>query len=168
MKQRVLDPLGLAATVPNERREIIPDRTCFYARHPDGDIVHAPYYDPSFKWAGAGFLSTVEDLARFGMALSAPGFLSAATWSEITDAARTNDGTPIEYALGWDAPQSHESGCKIQGKSGGGPGIRGLLVIYRGCDLVVVMLTNLSRAPVRGELWETVAGAFLAERAKSR
>ncbi len=162
MERQVLSPLGLGGTVPNERAEIVPRRAAFYERTSAGKIVHAPYYDPSFKWAGAGYLSTAEDLARFGAAMSAPGFLSERTWKEIMTAAHTKDGNPIQFALGWDAPQALGTGRTLIGKSGGGPGIRGYLALYPECDLVIAMLTNLSRAPVRGEFWETVAGAFLA------
>ncbi len=163
MEQQVIGPLGLEAIVPNERREVVRHRTRFYERDPGGEIVHAPYYDPSFKWSGAGYLSTADDLVRFGVAMSRPGFLSEATWKEIVMPARTTNGEAIEFALGWDAPRDIGAGRTVVGKSGGGPGIRAYLAFYPECDLVVAMLTNLSRAPVRGELWETVAGAFLEE-----
>lgn len=167
MERLVIRPLGLDATVPNERRELIPHRTCFYERTPDGKTVHAPYYDPSFKWAGAGYLSTAEDLARFGVAMLRPGFLSESTWKEIVTPARTTDGEVTEFALGWDAPRDLEAGGTVIGKSGGGPGIRGYLAFYPECELVVAMLTNMSRAPVRGEFWETVAGAFVQEQTRN-
>lgn len=163
MEQQVIRPLGLEASVPNERLEIISHRTCFYERTPGGEIVHAPYYDPSFKFAGAGYLSTAEDLVRFGMAMSGPGFLSEPTWKEIVMPARTTEGEAIEFALGWDAPLDLGARGTVMGKSGGGPGIRGYLAIYPECEVVIAILTNLSRAPVRGELWETVAGTFLEE-----
>jgi serine beta-lactamase-like protein LACTB len=165
MQRHVLDPLGLAATVANERRKIIPDRTAFYERTQGGEVVNAPYYDPSFKWAGAGYLSTAEDLVRFGVAMSGPGFLSAATRDAILAAARTTDGTPIEYALGWDAPRTDGAGPTLIGKSGGGPGISGYVGLIPECDLVIAILTNMSRAPVRGQLFDTVAGAFLERQA---
>lgn len=166
MERQVLRPLGLEDTVPNERREIIPHRTCFYERASGGEIVHAPYYDPSFKWAGAGYLSTAEDLVRFGAAMSGPGFLSESTWKQITMPARTAGGEVSRFALGWDAPQDlGRYGAEIA-KSGGGPGIRANLALYPDCDVVIAMLTNLSRAPLRGELWEAVAGAFLEEQSR--
>ncbi len=168
MEQLVIRPLGLEATVPNERRKIVPGRTCFYERTLGGEIVHAPYYDPSFKWAGAGYLSTAEDVVRFGMAMLDPGFLSEHTRKEIVSPARKTDGKEIEFALGWDAPRDLEAGCMVIGKSGGGPGIRGYLALYPECELVIAMLTNLSRAPVRGELWETIAGAFFEARSSHK
>jgi CubicO group peptidase (beta-lactamase class C family) len=166
MERQVISPLALEATFPNERLEILPHRVGFYERTPEGEIVHAPYYDPSFKWAGAGYLSTAEDLVRFGVAMTGPGFLSESTWKEITTCAHTTDGKPTQYALGWDAPREHGMGCTVIAKSGGGPGIRGYLALYPECELVVAMLTNLSRAPIRGEFWETVAGAFLEEQSR--
>lgn len=33
---------------------------------PDGAVVDAPAADDSDVWAGGGFLSTAEDLVRFG------------------------------------------------------------------------------------------------------
>lgn len=165
MNQQVIGPLGLEATVPNERRKVIPQRTCFYERAAAGEIAHAPYFDPSFKWAGAGYLSTAEDLSRFGVAMSGPGLLSEPTWKEIIMPARTTDGKTIEFALGWDAPRDlGENGMAI-GKSGGGPGITGYLAIYPERELVIAVLTNLSRAPVLGEMWDTIESAFLEERA---
>jgi CubicO group peptidase (beta-lactamase class C family) len=163
MERQVINPLGLATSVPNDRREIISHRAGFYERAPGGEIVHAPYYDPSFKWAGAGYLSTAEDLVRFGVAMSSPGFLSETAWKEIVMPARTKDGKRTQFALGWDAPRVDGAGRTVFGKSGGGPGIRAYLALYPECELVVAMLTNLSRAPVRGELSETVASAFLEE-----
>ena len=36
-----------------------------------GYLVNTPYVDISYKWAGGGFVSTTEDLARFGTAMLA-------------------------------------------------------------------------------------------------
>ena len=38
----------------------------FYQRNNKGHLVNAPYVDNSYKWAGGGFMSTVEDLVKFG------------------------------------------------------------------------------------------------------
>ena len=46
---------------------VFPDR--YYVKNKRGRIVNAPYVDCSYKYAGGGLLSTVEDLARFGNAM---------------------------------------------------------------------------------------------------
>jgi CubicO group peptidase (beta-lactamase class C family) len=153
-------------TVPNERRQIIPHRTAFYELNDEGTIVHTPYFDPSFKWAGAGFLSTACDLVRFGQAMMRPGFLSENTWDEITTPIRTVSGERV-FALGWDVFRDVR-GRKVIAKSGGGPGIRGYLGIYPEQDLTVAILSNRSRAPVIEESFSTVVDAFLQESAPGR
>ena len=161
MKTHVFDPLGLSSTVPNQRPRIVSHRTAFYERNDEGTIVHAPYFDPSFKWAGAGFLSTAEDLVRFGQAMMRPGFLSERTWKEITTPQRTTNGQLVS-ALGWDVSRD-DQGREFIAKSGGGPGIRGYLAIFPEHDLVVAILSNRSRAPVIEEVFPTFVNAFLRD-----
>jgi CubicO group peptidase (beta-lactamase class C family) len=163
MKERVVEPLELSSTVPNERRQIIPHRTAFYELNDEGAIVHTPYFDPSFKWAGAGFLSTAEDLVRFGQAMMRPGFLSENTWKEITTPQRSVSGDLV-FALGWDVFRD-DRGRKAIAKSGGGPGIRGYLGIYPEHDLTVAILSNRSRAPIIEEAFSTVVDVFLQDSA---
>jgi serine beta-lactamase-like protein LACTB len=159
MKEHVLDPLHLSSTVPNQRRHVIPHRTSFYERDDKGTIVHTPYFDPSFKWAGAGFLSTAEDLVRFGHAMMRSGFLSESSWKVITTPQRTVNGESVS-ALGWDIFRD-DRGRHVIAKSGGGPGIRGYLVLYPEHGLTVAILSNLSRAPVIEEAIPTIVSAFL-------
>lgn len=166
MKERVLEPLGLSSTVPNERRRIIPHRTAFYELNDESTIVHTKYFDPSFKWAGAGFLSTADDMVRFGQAMIRPGFLSENTWEEITTPQRTVSGDLV-FALGWDVFRD-DRGRKVIAKSGGGPGIRGYLGIYPEHVLTVAILSNRSRAPIIEEVFSTVVNAFLQDSALGR
>ena len=72
MRRHVLEPLGMRATEPNDPRRPPPRRTAFYQRNAAGRLERVPAYDPSHKLAGAGYLSTAEDLVRFGSALLEP------------------------------------------------------------------------------------------------
>ena len=40
-----------------------------YVRNKKGKLVNTPYVDNCYKWAGGGFLSTSEDLIKFGNAM---------------------------------------------------------------------------------------------------
>jgi CubicO group peptidase (beta-lactamase class C family) len=101
LERRILQPLQLRNTVPNDRRAIVPHRTSFYAVDEGDRLVHAPFFDPSFKWAGAGYLSTAEDLARFGSAHLGPGFFRAETLQRILTSLRTTAGEDTGLGLGW-------------------------------------------------------------------
>ena len=48
---------------------LLPFRLRFYFRDTKGRLKNTPYVDNSYKWAGGGFLSTTEDLIRFGNAM---------------------------------------------------------------------------------------------------
>ena len=38
----------------------------YYSRNEHKRLVNVPYVDNSYKWAGGGLLSTVNDLTKFG------------------------------------------------------------------------------------------------------
>ena len=43
----------------------------YYVRDDKGELENTAYVDNSYKWAGGGFISTSEDIAKFGNALLA-------------------------------------------------------------------------------------------------
>src|SRR2546430_14033752 len=76
-------------------------RPRFYERAADGAFVLAPPVDNSYKWAGGGFVSTAEDLVKFGSALLAPGFLRRETLDLLFTSQRTSAGEETGYGIGW-------------------------------------------------------------------
>lgn len=161
VRRHVLEPLSLDDTVPNDRRAIVPERTAFYVLDAaTGRSVNAPWFDPSYKWAGAGYLSTATDLARFGAALLRPGFLGDRTRGELFRPLRTSAGEETGYALGWQVT-TDASGRRILRQPGGGEGVAGILVLHPEDDLVVAILSNQTGAPVGGRTAEAIAEAFL-------
>jgi CubicO group peptidase (beta-lactamase class C family) len=159
MRHHVLEPLGMTSTVPNDPRRSDPRRTTFYEARPDGLPERAPYFDPSHKWAGAGFVSSAADLARFGSALLGPGFLRAETLEQLFTPLKTTTGQDTGVALGFRVGQ--EAKRRIVHQPGGGPGISSLLVIDRDAKLVAVVLANKTSANVGGTAFDTMFEAFL-------
>ena len=101
MSRNVLRPLGLTHTAPDRADSLIPNRTRFYERGADSGFVLAPPVDNSYKWAGGGFLSTAEDLVKFGSALLEPGFLKPTTLELLFTSQKTGAGEPTGYGVGW-------------------------------------------------------------------
>ena len=102
MGAHVIRPLGLTHTAPDRVDSLIPDRTAFY----DPDTVHSGFQvaapvDNSYKWGGGGFLSSAEDLVRFGSALLQPGFLPQSSLDLLFTSQKTRDGQPTGYGVGW-------------------------------------------------------------------
>lgn len=107
VRRLVFEPLGMNSTGPNYADRAAPHQSCFYDHVTpyslDGRIVPSPENDMSYKWASGGFLSTAEDLVRFGSAhvpALAQGFLATDTL-EILFRPRTRHAGLLGYGLGW-------------------------------------------------------------------
>jgi CubicO group peptidase (beta-lactamase class C family) len=162
MSQYVTGPLGLSNTVPNDRKAVIPHRTSFYLREGDKTVA-APYFDPSYKLAGAGYLSTAEDMARFGAAFLKPGFLEPATVDELFRTLRTSAGEDTGFGLGWRAGVDAKK-RRIVHQPGGGPGISSWLLLYPDENVVIAILSNQTGAPVGDKALDTIADSFIERR----
>lgn len=161
MRRRVFEPLEMRHTVAGHTDSIVSYRTRFYALTDDGDIRNAPYVDNSYKWAGGGFLSTPEDLLRFGFAHLEPDFLEAGTLEELFTSQTLANGEETGYGIGWRV-RTNDRGERIVEHGGGSVGGRTGLLVNRDRGLVVAVVANLSEAPVNPDLADRIAELFLA------
>lgn len=172
MRRHVLDPLKLESTVPNDPRNPPAGRAALYEADADDRPVPAPRYDPSHKLAGAGYLSTAEDLVRFGSALLEPGFLSARSLDDLFAPLRTRTGEDTGVGLGFRIGATAWPGAswrigpdaeprRIVHQPGGGPGISAWLVIDRDAGVVMAVLSNKTGANVGGRAFDAAFAAFL-------
>jgi serine beta-lactamase-like protein LACTB len=142
-QEHVFTPLGLRSTVADQPGEIIEERARFYSPAKGNRRVNAMYVDNSYKWAGGGFLSSTEDLVRFGSALLQPGFLKAESLKLLFTPQKTKDDVETKYGMGWFIDKS-KSGQRIYEHSGGSVGGSSELVIYPDTHLVVAFICNFS------------------------
>ena len=152
MHEHVFEPLGLRSTVEDQPAEIIEQRARFYTQPKDQHVLNAPFVDNSYKWAGGGFLSSAEDLVRFGSALLQPGFLKRDSLQLLFTPQKTKDGQETKYGMGWFIGKS-TSGQKIFEHSGGSVGGTSELILYPDVHMVVAMVTNF--AGDEGGRWKT-------------
>ena len=148
MSRNVLRPLGLTHTAPDRVDSLIPNRTRFYERGADSGFVPAPPVDNSYKWAGGGFLSTAEDLVRFGSALLEPGFLKAATLELLFTSQKTTPGEPTGYGVGWFVATDGR-GHRWVSHGGGSVGGTTAFSVDRDSRVVVAITSNLTGAPLQ-------------------
>src|SRR5213080_85521 len=147
MSRNVLRPLGLTHTAPDRVDSLIPNRTRFYERGADSGFVPAPPVDNSYKWAGGGFLSTAEDLVKFGSALLEPGFLKRETLDLLFTSQRTSAGQSTGYGIGWFL-RTDSLGHRWAFHGGGSVGGTAAFGLDRDSRVVVAILANLSNAPL--------------------
>ncbi len=143
----VFRSLGLTHTAPDRTDSVIPDRTQFYDADSSGASHVAPPVDNSYKWAGGGFVSTAEDLVKFGSALLAPGFLRRETLDLLFTSQRTSTGEETGYGIGWFV-RTDSSGHHWAFHGGSAVGGTAVFGLDRDAHVVVAVLTNLSDAPV--------------------
>ncbi|MEZ4588074.1 MAG: serine hydrolase domain-containing protein [Gemmatimonadales bacterium] len=140
MEQRVFEPLGMTRTGPDRYAAIIPDRTAFYVVYPDGRTENGPAVDNSDVWAGGGFLSTAEDLTRFGEGVLGRAVLSPRGRELLFTRMTTTAGDSTGYGLGWSVRDL--DGRRVVGHGGSHVGATAELLVDPTNRLVVAILTN--------------------------
>ena len=161
MQQQVFDPLGMRHTIADLNARIIPNRARFYVRDDGGHWTNAPYVDNSYKWAGGGFLSTPEDLVRFGWAMIDGQLLRPETVRLLTTSQRTNDGKETGYGMGWGV-STDERGRRHFGHGGGSVGGASRLVIFPDQRVVIAVVINTDGIPDADKFVRRIADGFLA------
>jgi CubicO group peptidase (beta-lactamase class C family) len=147
--------------MPDDAQREIAERTQFYQRGDDGDFVPGPAVDNSYKWAGGGFLSTPEDLVRFGSALLQPGFLKRESLIQLFTSQKTRGGKETGYGIGWSIARD-TAGHVIYFHTGGSVGGSSVLLLHPESRTVLAMTANLSSAPIRKDDREALAELFSA------
>lgn len=158
MHGHVFGPLGLRSTTEDQPAEIIMQRARFYTQQKDQPTRNAPFVDNSYKWAGGGFLSSAEDLVRFGSALLQPGFLKPESLRLLFTPQKTVDGKETEYGMGWFIHKS-KSGQRVYEHSGGSVGGTSQLILYPDAHVVVAMVCNFDGGWDREDI-EKIGEAF--------
>lgn len=159
MRANVFDRLSLKTMAADENDKIIPHRTRFYQRSSDGAVRNAPYVDNSYKWAGGGFLSTMDDLVRFGSAHLQPGFLKAETLAVLFTSQKTTAGELTNYGIGWSV-RTDDKGRRTISHSGGSVGGTTMLLIYPESGIVVALAVNMSSARLGASSAAQIADLF--------
>ncbi|MDH3456812.1 MAG: beta-lactamase family protein [Gemmatimonadota bacterium] len=159
MQREVFDALGLRGTQADHVDVDFPNRTRFYQLNDAQVIEEAPFVDNSYKWASGGFLSTPNDLVRFGLAHLGSDFLSPKTVKRLWTSQRTNDGVETGYGIGWWVGRDAD-GRRVVSHTGSSVGGRAILLIYPDDRVVVAVLANRSGVRFRG-LPQEIAEAFI-------
>lgn len=106
-KQRIGDPLGLTSTLPGYPTDKADPR---FARIVSTYLLDKSHPTPALDqgaagattlYAGSGLLTTLDDLARYAIALDENTLLSRESYATMTAPFVLNDGRQSPYGLGW-------------------------------------------------------------------
>ena len=141
LDERIFKPLGINATHSTDPQPIVPNRASGYEWKTD-HLENRPILLPAIAFSAGSLLSTVEDMAKWDVALSSEKLLKKFSLHQMWTSPMTDDGAyaPFNYGLGWFIDSYY--GHRLVQHSGGTPGFSS--VIYRFLDdkLTIIILTN--------------------------
>jgi serine beta-lactamase-like protein LACTB, mitochondrial len=157
LDEHIFKPAGMKQSHLEHPQEIVPNRARQYVKA-DGEppVFNAPYADLSIKWAGGGIISTVEDLARYHIAINQGKLLKPETLALMYTPATLTDGTKVNYGLGW-MVQTDAQGRTFVAHSGGATGGTTFLWRYPAGKVAVAILCNVAGAPNLSKLAQQIA-----------
>lgn len=151
MVRNIWEPAGMLQSSFDVPERIVHKRGHGYVRDERGVLVHPRHIDVSYKYAGGGMLSTVEDLVRFGTALNDGTLLEPETvttmYTVVVDPVVQfrADEEPVEasfkQALGWRIDTDVQGRAYIN-HTGTVRGTRSFIMNYPEYGLVLALQAN--------------------------
>ena len=148
----IWEPAGMLSTSFDVPSRVVQNRGRGYVRDQNGVLVNPRYADVSYKYAGGGMLSTVEDLVRLGIALNRGLLLSRETIQEmyrpqldpsIRRFVHNGEPVPLQHkqAIVWWI-RTDPQGRGFPGHTGTAKGTRSFLMNYPDIGVVVSLQVN--------------------------
>ena len=149
---RIFVPAGMVDTVP--ARASNPTATAYFSKGRIFKVTgwfprrtEAQEIDVSDRLPAGGLVSTVDDMARFAIALQNGRLVKASTREQMWTRQRTVDGKPLEfYGLGWLVGEASSERPKRVWNDGGQPGTRTFLYLRPTQGVVIALATNMDGA----------------------
>jgi CubicO group peptidase (beta-lactamase class C family) len=148
VRDTIFKPLNMEHSMMDIADINIPNKTKFYRSSFFNNPVLASPVNNEFKVGGGGFLSTSEDLIKFGNEIISPKIVSKETLSKIITSQHLITGENTGYGIGFSVETSEKGTRKIY-HTGGGVGASTILIVYPEEELVISVLTNLTGVSMR-------------------
>jgi CubicO group peptidase (beta-lactamase class C family) len=141
VSEHVLRPAGMTHTFVDDVFEVVPHRARGYQKL-DGEVKNATLMDSSYKIPGGGYVSTAEDLVRFGQALLDGKLLKSVTLTLLWTATQVSGREA--YGLGFSLPEDG----KFVMHTGGQAGTTTRLFIIPQAHFVLALMANMENVPL--------------------
>jgi CubicO group peptidase (beta-lactamase class C family) len=105
VNRKIAKPLGMNTLQPDYQWKRIQNRAVGYRKSTTGKIVPSSDTDVSWKLGGGGFISTIDDLAKFAEGLLQRKLVSQKTQTMMFTRQAIADGTATNYGLGFQAKE---------------------------------------------------------------
>lgn len=125
IRQHFFVPLGMTSTSYGDANDVIAGRATTYQKNKAGQLLSYPLIFPEYVRTAAGINTTVDDFAKWIIALNRDKLVKPSTRDQMWEAIKLNDGSTfrldkktIGYGAGWTV--NDFPGHKSVGHSGGG------------------------------------------------
>jgi CubicO group peptidase (beta-lactamase class C family) len=140
VRDRIVKPLGMTTLRPDYQWEDIPTRTIGYARKA-GEVVRSDDSEVCWMVGGGGFISNIDDFARFAAGLVNGGLVNKASAATMWQPQRLTSGEQTDYGLGFSVDVAEDGRLQVS-HSGSQEKTRTRFVIYPRERHGVVVMTN--------------------------
>lgn len=153
MHDHVFEPLDMTHTLLDDSTQTIPNRATDYDRVGRGDAAPSRTVDLSNRWPSGGFLSTAEDLVRFGGGLLCGDLLSQETVDLLWTPQTTSDGEETAYGMGWEVIPGDSFGwSRVVLHTGAVVGGSSLILIIPDQQLTLAITMNVGLIAYNGDV----------------
>lgn len=139
VKKSVFEPLKMTNTMLDDSEKDLENKTNFYK---EKRVLSTPVAN-EYKVAGGGFLSTSEDLIKFGEEIISHTTVSKEALSEMITSQKLKSQKITGYGIGFSVECTKNNTHKYY-HTGGGVGASTILLIYPKESIVISVLTNKS------------------------
>ncbi len=141
VQENVFEPAGMGETQADNFFTIVPHRSRWYHKDKSGVVQNAGVLDSSYKIPGGGLISSVDDMARFEIAILANRLLKPATREQMWTPQKAADGSENGYALGWG--RAKKFGLSLVSHSGSQQGTSTSIILIPERRAGIVVLANM-------------------------
>jgi serine beta-lactamase-like protein LACTB, mitochondrial len=147
VRENVLAPAGMEHTRVDSITDLIPNRAQGYVLKA-GALNNSALTDNSYKVPGGGFVSTVEDLAKFAAAVETYKLLKRETTEQMFTRQRTRGGEETPRGLCWLV--GNYKGRRAISHGGDQQRVKALLYMQPDQGVAVVLMANLEDVDLYG------------------
>lgn len=168
LRDHIFKPAGMDHIRDDNVYDIIHNRAQGYRKLPNGELRNSELANTSYKIPGGGLCSTVEDLAKFAIAVQTHILLKPETMRQMFTPQKMNDGKVIRinpqfpersYGMGWFI--SERNGEKEVYHSGAQQRVSTMLYMVPNKKCAVAIMSNLEGATLF-ELARRIADSALS------
>jgi len=159
LDERIFKPLGMNGTRNTDPRPIVPNRASGYEWKTD-HFENRPILLPAIAFSAGSLLSTIEDMAKWDVALYTEKLLKRSSLEQMWTADVTKDraALPFNYGFGWFVEDYR--GHRLLQHSGGTPGFSSVMYRFVNDKLTIVILSNHADR-ILDQLAVDLAGIYL-------